>query len=185
MADCVVVTLGGHLAAAVEAVWARLEERWPVGRAHRAESPHVTLAVLRGGPDPAAVRAALEPVAAGTAPFPVTGAGFGVFAGHGDESPVVHLSLTRTPRLSALHAAVVAAATAAGGDVDGQTMPEFWRPHVTLADAGLTPALAAGVVDDLLTDGPRHWTVQVDNVAFVAAEGGVAFRLALAGAPAC
>ncbi len=181
MAVCVVVELNSDLAATVMRLWDELEQRWGLRRAHRGEPPHLTLAVVRGDVPVAALQPVLAPVAAAWTPVRTTGNSFGVFVAHGaSSSPVLHLALTRNARLAALHEAVVAAVGSAGGDVDGQYEPEFWRPHVTLADCGLTPAVAGEILRHLLESGPRHWTLTVDNLAVVTAGDETAFRLPLA-----
>ena len=182
MADCVVVILQGDVAAAVEDLWSEFERRWGLRRSHAVGSPHLTLAILQGDHhNHERLRASLAAHAGTWTPFPVTGAGYGVFLGHGPESPVLHLAVTRTPRLTALHKAVLHDVAAAVLEVDGQTLPEYWRPHVTLADAGLTPASVGEVMSYLLERGPRHWTLDVDNVAVMTSEGEVSFRLPLSG----
>ena len=183
VADCVVVNLEGESRARVLDVWAALETRWKLGRSH-AVGPHVTLAAVRGHPPVDVLRSALVPIADHGHAFPVSGAGYGVFVGHGDESAVIHLGLTRTPRLSLLHQAVLDGLHAAGIQIDGQFQPEYWRPHVTLADCGVSAPAAGEVIRYLIEAGPRHWTVQVDNLSLVTADGSVAFGLRLGGGAA-
>jgi 2'-5' RNA ligase len=180
MGDCVVVLLDSDPAAVVARLWVDLERRWGARRSHAGE-PHFTLAVLHGDPDPDRVRSALTSITAERAPLAVSGAGFGVFVGHGLDCPVVHLALTRTPALSALHQDVVESLAGAGVAVDGQSQPDFWRPHITLADSGVTATTAGEVMAELIESGPRHWTIEVDNLALVTASGEVAFRLKLDG----
>lgn len=181
MADCVVVTLQGDLAAAVEALWSELERRWGLRRSHVVGSPHMTLAILQGDHHRDRLRASLAATAGTWTPFAVTGAGYGVFVGHGLDSPVLHLAVTRTPRLTTWHEAVLCDIAQAGLEIDGQSRPEYWRPHVTIADTGLTPALVGEVMSYLVERGPRHWTLDVDNVALMTIEGDMTLRLALQG----
>jgi len=181
MADCVVVVLDGEIAAAIVALWADLGRRWGMGRSHAVGGPHLTLAILQGDRGSDALRASLATRTREWTPFRVTGAGYGVFVGHGLESPVLHLAITRTPGLSALHEAVLHEVAAAGLHVDGQSLPEYWRPHVTLADTGLTPESLGEAMRSLVERGPRHWTLDVNNVAVITDGGHVALQLPLQG----
>ena len=172
MADCVVVLLDAESAAAVARLWAELEARWGVLPPRPNEPPHLTLAVLRGSYEPAAMRSALEEVTHAWAPFRVTSAGYGLFVGHGADRPaVLQLPFTRTPRLSALHEAVVCKVAELGLVVEGQYQPEHWRPHVTLADLGSPSQLVGEVTTWLVAEGPRHTTAVVDNLSLVTASG--------------
>ena len=178
MGTCLVVELAGDVRTAVLRLWADLGQQWGLGRAHPSGDPHLTLAVLRGEVEPGRILTALEPIARRSAPFRTTGAGYGVFVGHGN-SPVLHLAVTRAPRLSALHQAVVNQLDALDIEVEGEYQPEHWRPHITLADRGLTPAVTGQAMAFLVASGPRHWTVTVDNLALLTAAGGESVRLDL------
>lgn len=172
MADCVVVLLGAESAASVARLWAELEARWGLLPPRPDEPPHLTLAVLRGGYDPAAMRSTLADIAGAWSPFRVSSAGYGLFVGHGADRPVVvQLPLTRTPRLTALHDAVFCRMTGLGLGVEGQYEPEHWRPHVTLADLGSSSPLVGEVTAWLVAEGPRHASVLVDNLALVTVNG--------------
>jgi 2'-5' RNA ligase len=171
MAICVASVLGGQLEETVHLLWSDLRCRWGLELSHPTGVPHLTLAILNREPRPGMLQAGLATTAAGRTSFPVSGAGYGVFVGHGSECPVVYLAMTRTPQLSALHEAVVRVVTDCGGVVDGQTLPQFWSPHVTLADRGLAPAELGQVMHYLAEHGPRHWTVDIDNLSIVTSEG--------------
>jgi 2'-5' RNA ligase len=179
VAECVVVLLGGEEARAVESLWADLEGRGGGRRGHRTGPPHVTLAIVRGEGHTDALRAVLLDVAADHPSFRVPGAGYGLFVGHGPDHPVLHLPLTRTPQLAALHEAIVAGSLAAGLDVDGQTMPEHWRPHVTLADDGLDADRVGETMRYLVARSPHRWSFAVETLAVLGAEPGPAARVDL------
>jgi 2'-5' RNA ligase len=164
----------------VEELWADIAARWGLRPAHRGVRPHLTLVTVRDGMPPL-LRPRLASIAATTAPFRVTGAGYGLFVGHGPESLVVHLTLTRRPPLSALHGSVCAAVADSGAVIDGQTDPGCWSPHVTLADAGLGPALVGRIMGHLAERGPRHWTADVDNLCVITATGRTAWVTDLTG----
>ena len=182
MADCVVAVLHAETATRVEGLWSEIEQRWGATRSHDGAPPHVTLAIVRGEPEPARLAAALAAISERHAPFAVTGAGYGIFVGQGSESPVVHLAVTRTPRLSALHQSVVDGLVAAGLDVDGQSLADHWRPHVTLADTGLDAALVGQVAAYLVEHGPKRWTLDIDSLSVAASTGEVTLEQQLTGA---
>jgi len=182
VADCVVAVVHGEAGARVEGLWSEIERRWGATRSHTVAPPHVTLAIVRGRPEPARLAAALAAVSRRHATFAVAGAGYGIFVGQGSESPVVHLAVTRTPRLSALHQSVVDALVAAGLDVDGQSLADHWRPHVTLADTGLDAALVGQAVAYLVEHGPKRWTLEIDSISVAASIGEVTLEQRLTGA---
>jgi 2'-5' RNA ligase len=176
MAHCVAVMLRGQAAEAVGTLWSSLRSRWGLQLSHPGAAPHLTLVVVERLPRAQQLRAGLTAVASEWAPFMVSGAGYGLFPGHGHDSAVIHVALTRTPELSALQDAAVTAVTASGGRVQGQSEPRYWRPHVTLADNELTPDRVGEVMAYLADNGPKHWTVEVDNISVVAPDGSVAWR---------
>jgi 2'-5' RNA ligase len=176
MGDCIAVWLASDARTTIERVWAELESLGAC-REHGHASPHLTLAIVKRHTDSDQVRAVVRHSAPMFSPFPVTSAGYGVFLGHGGESPVIHLSITRTPRLSALHDTIVRSLSNEQIEIDGQYLPEHWRPHVTLADAGLTPPLIGAAIQHLVANAPRHLTFEVDNVSVVTADETAAFPL--------
>lgn len=170
------VMLRGQAAEAVATLWASLRSRWSLQLSHPGAAPHLTLVVVERLPRAQQLRADLTAEASEWAPFMVSGAGYGLFPGHGHDSAVIHVALTRTPQLAALQDAAVTAVTASGGRVQGQSEPQYWRPHVTLADNELTPDRVGEVMAYLADKGPKHWTVEVDNISLVAPDGSVAWR---------
>jgi len=180
VADCLVVTLEDGASRAVRHIWHDLGRRFGVSRAHAEAEPHLTLAVITGRPDRAVLEDRIRQLVATVPVFPVTSAGFGVFLGS-DRVPVVHLAVTRTPRLDALHAGVLQAVGASGAGTDGESAPEFWRPHVNLADQNLDAETVGRVMACLVTSGPRHWTAEITNVTLLTAAGPGGFTVALEG----
>jgi 2'-5' RNA ligase len=166
MAFCVVALLDRETADTVRRLWSDLRARWGLELWHPTGEPHLTLAIV-GQQPPRRLEDGVAATASRWAPFPVTGAGYGVFVGHGAECPVVHLALTRTPQLSALHEEVARVVAECGGVIDGQSQPQFWRPHVTLADRGLVPRAVGELMGYLADRGPKHWTVEVNNLSIV------------------
>jgi hypothetical protein len=103
MTVCVAAILSGQIAKTVQNLWHDLRSSWDVGLSHPGEVPHLTLVTVEGSPRSELLRSGLTNT---FAPVPVSGAGYGVFAGRGQDSPVVHCALTRTPQLCLLHDAV-------------------------------------------------------------------------------
>ena len=185
MADCVTVSVTGGTAEAIRRTWRELESRFGAGRAHPEADPHLTLAVASGAVRSVEARRALAGVARTFAPFSVSGGGYGVFVGH-DRAPVLHMSVTTTPRLAALHDAVVLGLGRAGVGVDAESRPEYWRPHLNLADQGASGgALTADTVGAALTYlvgfGPRHWTVEITDLVLLAGRGRIGYSFPLEG----
>ena len=63
----------------------------------------------------------------------------------------------------------------------GLFAPEHWRPHVTLGDLALTPAVVGAAIRHLVEGRRGHWTLEVDNVSMLAQGSGLTFELALRG----
>lgn len=183
MPDCVAVPLGGPLAAALRRLWAELEDRWPVGRSHPEAVPHLTLAVVTG--PPARLAEAVAATARQSGPLTVTGAGYGLFTGHDRDDLVLHVALTTTPELAALHERLLGRLDAAELTVDPQTRPRFWRPHLNLADRGLTPGSVGEIMAYLVESGPRHWTVPVEELGVLRERGPWDCRAALRPGATC
>jgi 2'-5' RNA ligase len=182
MAWCIAVTLDADSATAIGRLRSALNAHGTSRLAHPGAEPHISLAVVSDAWAPARLRSVLAPVASGRNPFRVTGGGYGLFTGRGVDSPVIHLAITRTPRLSALHDDIVQALRYAGCTIEGQYLPEHWRPHVTLADEGLTPRSIGAAMSFLAEHGPRRWTVQIDNVTLIGADDDEPNRLILGSA---
>lgn len=177
MSACVVVIVSGHVAEVIRGLRSEIGSAWGCELSHPTTDPHLTVVTVSVGQKLDLLRPGLAAIAASSQRFQVSGAGFGIFPAHGSESPVLHLALTRTPQLSAFHQEVVRVIDSTGVAVDGQTMPRYWRPHVTLADTGLTPSTVGEITRWLVSSGPRHWTIAVDNISVVTPDGSIRYRL--------
>jgi 2'-5' RNA ligase len=111
----------------------------------------------------AAVETASRALALSAAPFTVQTSGVAVFTGL---APVVYLPVVRTAQLSAWHAQVWAAGLPAAREPVPYYHPDHWVPHITLAQGGLSLALAAEAVG-LLAGRDLNWTLRVDNLSFI------------------
>ena len=78
---------------------------------------------------------------------------------------MVLLNVTRSPELSALHAALWEAASAAGVGVIDHYHPEVWFPHLTLGDHPSLGALVPEIVELLRPQAPR--SLRVENLAVI------------------
>jgi 2'-5' RNA ligase len=183
MSVCVVVVLDRPTADAVRTLWSEFQSRWGVELSHPPCVPHLTLVTVKGRAEPHLLRPGLAGAAATFSPFPVSSAGYGIFIARGPESSVIHVALTRTPKLSALQDQVIRVVNDCGGKVDGLSQPQFWRPHITLADAGLTPVVVGEAFAYLTAHAPRHWTFEIDNVAIVMPDGSIPCQFGLEGDP--
>lgn len=171
------------MAVTLRRLWAELEHRWPVGRSHPEAGPHLTLAVVTG--PPAVLAETVAATARLSTPFPVTGAGYGLFTGHDRDDLVLHVALTTTPELAALHARLLGRLDDAGLVVEPQTRPRFWRPHLNLADRGLTSESVGQIMGHLAASGPRHWTVPVDELGVLRGRGAWSCRMSLGAGATC
>lgn len=169
MADCVAAPIGVQASQTVVRLWSEIERRWAVGRSHPVAPPHLSLAVVLGRPSVTGLAGVVSAVAARHRPLRLSAAGYGVFAG---AEPVVHLAVTRSPALTALHEDLVDALEEAGLEVDPETRPEFWRPHVNLADLNLDPGTAGRVIAFLLEEAPQHWSLEVGELALLGGPAG-------------
>ena len=170
--ECIVVELRGEVRGAVEELWAELERDYRLHRSHPTAPPHVTLAVAYAESETTRARLAKasRAVAARQRAFSVRGAGYGVFVGDAKQTPVLHVPLTLTPDLAALHVAVLEAVDALGIELEGQSLPEHWRPHLNLADHAVTPDAIGAAMTRLVERVPRHWTFVVDNLTLLTHE---------------
>ncbi|HZD24901.1 MAG TPA: 2'-5' RNA ligase family protein [Alphaproteobacteria bacterium] len=152
MTHAIVLALEPGSAAMVEGLWHRLAE---AGLSHSMPDldypPHLTLTVLDGPVEEAALRAAFKamldgaPISElGEASLPVTG--LGLFPG---PRCVLWAAAAVPPALAALHRRLHAALPASHEDY----RPGRWLPHLTLADdldAAMVPAAMAALLP--------HWT---------------------------
>ena len=89
---------------------------------------------------------ALQSLARSQAPFSVFVAGFGVFSG---PQPVIHLAVTRSPRLAVLHRVVAQEIGRFATGVDRNFAPERWVPHITITREHVNPSVVAAAAERL------------------------------------
>jgi 2'-5' RNA ligase len=119
--------------------------------------PHFTLYPLDDTADTAAVKRAVAAAVDEYDPFAVQTDGIGIFPGN-----VVWLPVAKSPELTSLHAALVAAVEDLGPAPVPYYRPHRWFPHVGFA-LDLDDAQTREIVGFLL-DYDLEWEFTVDNI---------------------
>ena len=165
--------------ALVEDVWAELARDFGVSGVSITPFPHFSYQIATHY-DPAALAAALVPLAQQTAPFRVRTTGLGVFTG---AQPVLYLPVVRNPALTRLHETLWQLTAPIATERSPYYEPPNWMPHITLGYGDLTPASLSAIVRELATR-DFNWDIPIDNFAF-GTDGEetqqVAFRVPLQG----
>ena len=183
-ANAVISLLDEPTASRVRALWSELDSTLGLRGIQVMPYPHFTYHVAEAY-DRAPLDEALEARAGRTAPFTVRTTGVGTFA---PPWPVVYLALAEDPALRELHRAISALCSPfARGETEFYG-PARCTPHISLAygDERTATPLRADEVDRVLRtlEGrDLHWTIPIDNLAFVEDDGSVhkpvrTFRLA-------
>ncbi|HTT73508.1 MAG TPA: 2'-5' RNA ligase family protein [Thermoplasmata archaeon] len=155
-------------------IWQGIEHRLGLRGIWVMPYPHFSYQIA-GEYDEPGLEAALERLAATTAPFEVRTSGVATF---GPPWPVVYLAVEKSPGLEELHDRIARACAPHARELSEYYVGARWTPHVSLAygnEADGT-ALTAAEVDAvlaLLGRGAYRWTLRVDNLAFVRDEGTV------------
>ncbi|MGE3074770.1 MAG: 2'-5' RNA ligase family protein [Dehalococcoidia bacterium] len=130
----VIALLPEPFAGRVAGLWDAMERDFGVPRGYPGAVPHLTFHIgnhdTETGAGPIIHRVARE-----TRPFTVFTAGLGVF---GDEPPVIHLMVARSPAVAALAERLTAELTAGGFPAtDPYFAEDKWIPHITIAHRNL------------------------------------------------
>jgi 2'-5' RNA ligase len=145
----------------VEQMWDELQSEFGLTGVRRTPWPHFSYQV--GDYDTVRIHEVLERFARTMSPFVVTTAGLAVFTG---AQPVLYVPVVRTAQLSRRHQALWNAIGDACVDSVAYYTPADWVPHVTLAEHDLNgESLTAAV--GLLSRRSLHWTIEIDNLAFI------------------
>ena len=113
----------------VEEIWAELDREFGLRGIYVTPFPHFTYHVAEHY-EVEHIGAVLQRFAQGQHGFTVKTAGLGIFTG---PSPVVYISLVRSPELARFHQALWQEIGDAGQGVFSHYRPEGWVPHTTLA----------------------------------------------------
>jgi 2'-5' RNA ligase len=124
--------------------------------------PHVSLAVFEEC-EREHVETSLRSVARSQGPFSVYVAGFGVFPGR---RPVLHLAVSRSPRLTVLHRVVLQEVGRFTSGLDLNFTTDRWVPHITLSRADLS-ADQVGEAARRLTEHGAAFPVPVATLALM------------------
>lgn len=130
--------------------------------------PHVTLLACEDLDLEGLLEHDLDGYLASHPPLNIDFHGFGIFTG---SPPVIYLGVTRSPALSALHAAFWEAVESYATQPHPLYRPEAWVPHVTL-DLAADPAQAGAVLQALL-ETPRPVHGQLRYLELIKLEDGV------------
>jgi 2'-5' RNA ligase len=161
--DHIVVPLDPAHAQVVDRLAHDVASEAGAGAAAATGTAHITVVSYSGLPPERAI-AALEPIAAATAPFTVRAHGYGIFTGDDPCDMSLHVMVVRTATLDALHERVHVALARAGATFDGLTEPLVWSPHITLLDRELTPACLGRAVEQLARHPHRSWSIEVRDL---------------------
>ncbi len=108
-------------------------------------------------------RAALQEIAAQTAPLTVHTGGWGVFPG---PQPVVFIAVAKNEALVALHQRIWKRLAAWVPDPHPLYALDAWVPHITIACEGLTPASASRMLASLAFE-PLQWHFELPDLTVV------------------
>lgn len=122
--------------------------------------PHVSLSVVLGQVDGAALEEVVATVSGRVEPFTVRARDFGVFEDH-KRGLVLHVPVVRTAALAQVNEELDRALDAAGLALEGHYRPWSWFPHVTLWSHTLTPAALSVAVRQLAESPPLAWTLSL------------------------
>jgi hypothetical protein len=145
-----IITFDPQTDAAVRGMWQIIEDSGlPSLMLQRNYPPHLTLAVCEDMDLDGLILRLPEFIAA-FPPMHIDLPGLGLFSA---VDPVIYLTVTRSPELSALHAVFWDLVGKYSGNLSQYYHPRTWVPHITL-DQGM-PLSAAGAVMDALLLYPR------------------------------
>lgn len=150
----------------VSALWDRLERDFGLKKVRISPAPHFSYQAARDF-DLDALADVVSKVAEKARPLRIRTAGIGVFNG---PAPVVYIPIVRSPELTRLQLALWSAGAVATEHPSSEYHPASWIPHITLAQADVTPDALPGVVASL-NEVDLSWDFEVDNLAIVRGRG--------------
>jgi len=154
MASCgAIITFDTATEAALRGLWQVIDDAGlPSNMLAKDYPPHLTILACEGM-DMVGLRARLPQFLAANPPMPVPFPGLGVFA---DLIPVVHMPVTKTASLHALHSTFWEAAEPFIERPNPYYQPDVWFPHVTL-NREIALEQAGAIIDALLrVSRPTH-----------------------------
>lgn len=148
--------------ALVENIWLEIGHALNLKNFYRTPFPHFSYHVAVDY-DLTMLSLVLKRLAANQPPFKATTAGLGLFSG---PQPVLYISLTRIPALSAFHQSVWQEVDPTASGSIAYYHPNQWMPHITLADGEGFKDHLPEVVRYL---GYRsfQWEININNLALI------------------
>lgn len=147
----------------VEDVWAGLKGSLGLRGIYVTPFPHVSYHVAEHY-DVELLEPILHEFAANTAPFDAVATGLGIFTT--GLNPLLYINVTRSPRLSALNAALWPSMAAVSAGMVEYYHPERWVPHITLSHGDITRD-DLGAAIRLLSQQDFTWRFSIDNIALL------------------
>jgi 2'-5' RNA ligase len=148
---------------AVKNLWAELANDFGVG--HLAEVlpyPHVSYQIARYY-DEAQLTNLVEQLAHQATPFSLHASGLALFTGL---HPVLYVPIVRSIELSHFHQQVWQTILPAGEGIPPYYEPNFWMPHITLAEHDLQAESLKQIMARLFTR-ELVWEMRIDNLAII------------------
>ncbi len=148
--------------ARVEQLWADLERQFGMRQPFLTPIPHFTYQVAEDY-DFEVAEARLANLTRHRAPFTIRTSGLGLFT---DSSPVLYVSVIRTPALTTFHQQLHTLLRPVAQNVDELYTPRAWAPHITLAAHGVTLDQIGDVIK-YLSNRQFVWEITINNVALI------------------
>ena len=148
---------------AVKNLWRELANDFGVRQlAEVLPYPHVSYQIARHY-DESQLTSLVEQLAHQATPFPIQAGGLALFTGL---HPVLYVPLVRTIELSRFHQRVWQAISQAGEGIPPSYEPNFWMPHITLAEHDLQAESLKQIMARLFTR-ELFWEIPLDNLAII------------------
>jgi 2'-5' RNA ligase len=151
----------------VEEIWAELKEQMGLSGIYITPYPHFSFHVAEQY-DLDQLKSTLAQAADEIGPFEVTTSGLGIFTG--GLSPILYVSVTRSPLLSDIHEWLWSLASAHSAGIVEYYHPRHWVPHITLGHGDITTENLADTIR-LLKDRDFNWQIKIDNLSLLVDTG--------------
>jgi 2'-5' RNA ligase len=147
----------------VEAIWADLADKVGVRGAYVTPFPHYSYHVAEHYEVPQ-LHEILSQIAAQTPPFVVNTTGIGIYTG--GLTPVVYITVSRSPLLTRLHKEWWSRFVEVSSGILTYYHPEEWIPHITLGHGDVTNENLPDVIR-ALSRWDLVWKVPINNLALL------------------
>ncbi len=148
---------------AVKDLWAELANDF--GVRHLAEVlpyPHISYQIARHYEE-SQLTSRVEQLAHQATPFSLQASGLALFTGL---HPVLYVPVVRSSELSHFHQRLWQAISHTGEGIPAYYEPNFWMPHITLAEHDLQVASLKQIMARLFTR-ELVWEIRIDNLAII------------------